>query len=137
MRPLLAADQERIHLTIDGQSADFVPNAPAKQFTWPGPAAGVQMSVKPKGGTENAYPTYDGLWAMFDFISDADSRLDALVVMTLKAGKSGRPVLNQATGQPITVRLEITANPPVFDKGFFSGLTCVSDVARVTAPGGK
>jgi type VI secretion system protein ImpL len=135
--PLLGADQERIHLTIDGQAADFVPNAPAKQFTWPGPAAGVQMSVKPKGGNENTYPSYDGLWAIFDFIGDADSRLDALVVMTLKAGKSGRPVLNQATGQPITVRLEIAANPPIFDKGFFSGLTCVSDVARVTAPGGK
>ena len=46
-------------------------------------------------------------------------------------------MLNQATGQPITVRLEIAANPPIFDKGFFSGLTCVSDVARVTVPGGK
>ena len=89
MRPLLGADQERIHLTIDGQAADFVPNAPAKQFTWPGPASGVQMSVKAKGGNENTYPSYDGLWAIFDFIGDADSRLDALVVMTLKAGSRG------------------------------------------------
>jgi type VI secretion system protein ImpL len=137
VRPLLAADQERIHLTIDGQAADFVPNAPPKQFTWPGPASGVQMLVKSKGGGDNSYPSYDGLWAIFDFISDADSHLDALVVMTLKAGKSGRPVVNQATGQPVTVRLEITANPPIFDKGFFSGLTCVSDVAKVTVPGGK
>jgi type VI secretion system protein ImpL len=137
VRPLLGPDLERIRLTIDGQSADFAPNAPAKQFTWPGPAAGVSMIVRAKGGTEYTYPSYDGLWSIFDFIGDADSRQDSLVVMTMKAGKSGRPVLNQATGQPVTVRLEITANPPIFDKGFFSGLTCVSDVARVTAAPGK
>ena len=46
-------------------------------------------------------------------------------------------MLNQATGQPVTVRLEITANPPIFDKGFFSGLTCVSDVAGSYRAGGQ
>ncbi len=133
VKPAIGADTERIKLTIDGQTAEFVPGAPAKQFVWPGPTPGVQMIVRAKGGTEYTYPSYDGVWAIFEFIGDADRRIDAMVEMTLKAGKSGRPVLNQATGQPVTVRLEITANPPVFDKGFFSGLTCVPDVAKVTA----
>jgi type VI protein secretion system component VasK len=126
---------ERIKLTIDGQTAEFTPGAAATQFVWPGTATGIQMVVKPKGGTESTYPSYDGLWGIFDFINDADTHVNSLVVMTLKAGKSGRQVLNQ--GQPVTVRLEITAIPPVFDKGFFSGLTCVPDVAKVAAPGGK
>jgi hypothetical protein len=48
----------------------------------------------------------------------------------LKGGRQGRPVLNQATGQPVIVRLDIIANPPIFDRGYFSGLSCVSEIAR-------
>ena len=33
-------------------------------------------------------------------------------------------------GQPITIRFNIGANPPIFDKGYFATLNCVSGVAR-------
>jgi type VI protein secretion system component VasK len=116
---------------VDGQTVDFGGASPAaKQFTWPGSASGLLLTVKFKGGSEFTYPNYDGLWAVFQFVGDADKRTGSLIEMTLRGGKQGRPVLNQATGQPVTVRFEIGANPPIFDKGYFSGLSCVSDVAR-------
>ena len=90
----------------------------------------MQLTVMGKGGASYIYPTYDGLWAVFKFVNDADKRLGTLVEMTLRAGKTGRPVLNQATNQPVTVRLEITANPPVFDKGYFASVGCVTEVAK-------
>ncbi len=131
VRAVIGPDTDRVQVTIDGQNAEFVgASAPAKVFTWPGAAHGMQLTVMGKGGASYIYPTYDGLWAVFKFVNDADKRLGTLVEMTLRAGKTGRPVLNQATNQPVTVRLEITANPPVFDKGYFASVGCVTEVAK-------
>ena len=33
-------------------------------------------------------------------------------------------------GQPVIVRFDLAANPPVFDKGYFTSLACVAEVAR-------
>jgi type VI secretion system protein ImpL len=132
VKPVMSPDTELIKLNIDGQAANFTAaNAAAgKQFVWPGASHGLLLSVKFKGGTEFTYPNYDGLWAVFQFVGDADKRQGSVIEMTLRGGKQGRPVLNQATSQPVTVRFDIGANPPVFDKGYFSGLSCVAEVAR-------
>jgi hypothetical protein len=50
--------------------------------------------------------------------------------MLLKAGKQGKTVNNEATGQPVTLRFQITANPPIFDKGYFAGMACVAQIAK-------
>ncbi len=131
VRAVIGPDTDRVKVTIDGQSAEFAgAAAPAKVFTWPGAAHGMQLTVVGKGGASYIYPTYDGLWAVFKFVGDADKRIGSLVEMTLRAGKQGRPVLNQATNQPVTVRLEITATPPVFDRGYFASVGCVTEVAK-------
>jgi type VI protein secretion system component VasK len=128
VKPVISPDTDSIKLVIDGQTADFNAAAASKQFTWPGSAHGVQLTVKFKGSTPYEYPSYDGLWAVFQFVGDADKRVGSQIEMALRAGKQGRAVLYD--GQPVIVRFDIAANPPVFDKAYFAGLACVAEVAR-------
>jgi type VI secretion system protein ImpL len=131
VKPDIGPDTDRIKVSIDGQAAEFVgAGAAAKNFVWPGSAHGVQLTLIPKGGGGYDYPTYDGLWAVFRFVADADKRAGNMMEMTLRAGRSGQAVLNRVTNQPVTVRLDMVANPPVFDKGYFSTLGCVAEVAK-------
>jgi type VI secretion system protein ImpL len=129
VKPDMSGDTDEIKLAIDGQSADFTGSSPpAKQFVWPGSSHGLELSVKLKGSTPYEYPSYPGLWAVFKFIANADKHINSMVETTLVAGRDPRPVLHD--GKPVTVRLDITANPPVFEKGYFSGMACVAEVAR-------
>lgn len=130
VKPVVSPDTDNIKLTIDGQTADFTgSNSAPKTFMWPGAAHEARLSVKFKGGTEFPFPSYDGIWAIFQMVGDADKHQGSLVEMTLRSGRQGRPILNQA-GQPVTVRFELAANPPIFDRGYFSGLSCVAEVAK-------
>jgi hypothetical protein len=52
----------------------------------------------------------------------------SVVEMTLKSGKRDAQVKHN--GQPVVVRLDISATPPVFDKGYFAGMGCVADAAK-------
>lgn len=128
VKPVPSPDTDTIKLVIDGQTADFNASGAGKQFTWPGTAHGVQLTVKFKGSTPYEYPSYDGIWAVFQFVGDADKRVGSQIEMALRAGKQGRAVLYN--GQPVIVRFDLAANPPVFDKGYFSGLACVAEVAK-------
>jgi type VI protein secretion system component VasK len=131
VRAVIGADVERIRTALHGQTADFAgANASAKNFVWPGTWQEVQLTMRAQGGTEYDYPTYRGLWAVFRFVDDADRRTGSLMEMTLRAGRSGEVVRNRATGQPVTIRLDIVANPDVFAKGYFATLKCVAEVAR-------
>jgi len=130
IKPVLSADQDSIQMSVDGQAADFTQtNSAAKAFVWPGPGQGVQLVAKFKGGASFTYPSYDGLWAVYQFVGDADKHVGQEIEMTLRSGKQGRPVLNPS-GQPVTVRLDIGANPPIFDRGYFSGMGCIAEVAK-------
>jgi type VI protein secretion system component VasK len=131
VKPVTSADIESVRLAINGQTAMFGASAtPAKPFTWPGASQGVNLTVKFKGGREYDYPSFDGLWAVFKWVAEADTRTGSIIELILGAGRPKRPVINPTTGQPVTVRFDISANPPVFDKGYFAGLTCVAEVAR-------
>jgi hypothetical protein len=50
--------------------------------------------------------------------------------MTAKVGNQLRQVLIPGTNQPYVIRLDITSNPPIFQKGYFSGTGCIAEVAR-------
>jgi type VI secretion system protein ImpL len=128
VKPVVSPDTDTIKLVIDGQTADFNAAGAGKQFTWPGAAHGVQLTVKFKGSTPYEYPSYDGLWAVFQFVGDADKRVGSQIEMALRAGRQGRAVLYNS--QPVIVRFDLAANPPVFDKGYFTGLACVAEVAK-------
>jgi type VI secretion system protein ImpL len=130
IKPVLTPDVESINLTIDGQNMVFSAAASgAKPAVWPGAAHGVQMNVK-FGGQSFIYPTYDGLWAVFHWVADADKVTGTAIEMTLRSGKQGRAVLNPANNQPITVRFDIQANPMIFERGYFAQFGCVANVAK-------
>lgn len=129
LKPVLTEDVQSLKLTIDGQSADFTASSPAKHFTWQGSGPhGVQISGKYKGGSDFAYPSYDGLWAVFEWVADADARQGSTLEWKLKAGKKDRPVLNPVTGQPVIVRFDL--DNPMLQKGYFAGLRCVQQIAK-------
>ncbi len=130
VKPVLTPDIESINLTIDGQNLVFsAAAAAAKPVVWPGLAHGVQMNVK-FGGQPFSWAPYDGLWAVFHWVADADKMTGTLLEMTLRSGRSGRAVVFQPTGQPITVKLDIQATPMIFEKGYFAQLGCVANVAK-------
>ena len=129
VKPVLTSDIDTVHLAIDGQPVDFnAANSGAKKYNWPGTAQGVTMTLKFKSGSTIAYPAYDGLWGIFQFVA-VGKRQGTLVEEPLVDSR-GRPALNAANGQPITVTFDISATPPIFDKGYFSGMSCVAEVAK-------
>ena len=110
-----------------GEVANSTGKAVSKQFFWPGNPPGASLQVK-FGGEGFNWPRYDGLWAAFEFFSDAEERGGHLE-WTLKTGQSARQVTT-ASGQPVLVRFDLEMSPPVFRKGYFTGWSCVAGVAK-------
>jgi type VI secretion system protein ImpL len=129
LRPIFSEGIQSLKLTIDGQAAEFTPASSAKTFNWqPSGAHGVQLSGKYTNGQDFQYATYDGLWAVFEWVGDVDAQQGSVLEWRLKAGKGDRAVLSPVTNQPTTVKFSI--DNPVFQKGYFAGLSCVSEIAR-------
>ncbi|MBV8572533.1 MAG: hypothetical protein JO319_18085, partial [Acidobacteriaceae bacterium] len=129
LKPILSADIQSISLTIDGQAAQFAPGSPAKNFHWQADGVhGVTLAGKYKGGSDFQYPSYDGLWAVFEWVGDADTHQGSTLEWALKAGKRDRPVLSPVTNQPVVVRFDV--DNPILQKGYFSGMTCTAQIAR-------
>ncbi|HLK62646.1 MAG TPA: ImcF-related family protein [Bryobacteraceae bacterium] len=130
VKPELAPEQQSIKVAIDGNTVVFTTaNAAPKPFTWPGPVPGTQMSVTFQGGKDFDFPTFPGLWSVFNFVARANKRMGDTVEFVLTSGVPPQPITNPSTGQPVTVRLTFLANPQIFMPGYFS-FTCVSDVAK-------
>jgi type VI protein secretion system component VasK len=129
LKPIFSEGIQSLKLTIDGQAADFTPASPAKGFNWQASGAhGVQLSGKYTNGQDFQYATYDGLWAVFEWVGDVDAQQGSVLEWRLKAGKGDRAVLSPVTNQPTTVKFSI--DNPVFQKGYFAGLSCVSEIAK-------
>ncbi len=119
-----SADVDKVILTIDGQTAAFTQGGPGKQYTWPGPSAhSLELKVQFKGSDQAfTIATYDGLWSTYRLLSDASHNGTQVEV---------RPVTNNQpmrgpSGQAVVIRLDFNPNPLTF----FSGLGCVSEVAK-------
>jgi type VI secretion system protein ImpL len=123
-------DTESAKLTVDGKSVEFsaADASKAGTFAWPGTASGVQLSVKVKGGSDHDYGSYDGLWAIFQLVDDADLHQGTQVEIAMKRGKSDTQVTDN--GRPVRVRFDLQSTPSVFDRGYFAGMACVAEVAR-------
>ncbi len=129
LKPILSDDIQSLRLTIDGQGAEFSADTAAKSFAWqPAGAHGVQYTVKFKNGDTVPFPNYTGLWAIFQWVDDADAQSGDTLEWRVKGGKGDRPILSPVTNQPVKVRF--TFGNPVFQKGYFSGLHCVSEIAK-------
>ncbi len=118
LKPAFGEDLQSVTLTIDEQSATFAPNAPSKQFTWPG--NGVRMVAK--GATEYSF-AYDGLWGVFDFFNDADKPPPS-PEWTVRSGRQGKALL------VVHFELDMLGKPPMFQRGYFQNLACVAEVAK-------
>lgn len=132
----LAGTNQSITLTLDGQTFNVAAGqAGAKQFAWPGNPPGATMTVK-FGNEGFTWPRYEGLWAAFEFFADSEERAQPSgsvynLEWILRTGQAQRPVTT-VTGQPVSVRfdLDMMGAPPIFRKGYFSGWSCVVDVAK-------
>jgi type VI secretion system protein ImpL len=128
---LPSQDIEGLNIQVDGQSGDLTPGGAGKQFVWPGPGpSGLTYTIKLKGlGNGAPFTGGEGLWSVFQFVSDADRRTPTGIEYTPRSGRAGLPMQNSLK-QPAVLRIDISVNPPVFDKGYFSGLGCVADIAK-------
>jgi type VI secretion system protein ImpL len=130
VKPVLTSDLDTVHLVIDGQPADFnAANSAARRYNWPGSGQGVQLTLKLKSGSSITYPAYDGLWGIFQFVASG-KRTGGTLVEEPMVDSRGKPMLDTATSHPITVTFDISASPAIFDKGYFSGMSCVAEVAK-------
>lgn len=103
-------------------------------FTWPGRGQqAARLSATP-GGRETDWLQFSGLWGSFRLFEDADRWQRAgsgfTFEVTQRSGQSGQTVT--VDGKPVTVRfaLEMGTTEPIFQKGYLSGLRCVSQAAQ-------
>jgi type VI secretion system protein ImpL len=124
-------------LQIDGQTLTYAGGAATpKQFVWqPTGTHGEKATVKLGGGSDFGFSENDGLWSVFRFFGEADTRQPIpngeVVEWVARSGSSRKPI-TLPSGKPLTVRFEVdmAGGPQVFQKGYFSRLACVSEVAR-------
>ncbi len=131
LKPIKTEGIDKMTLQMYGQTLTYGGDAAtAKSFTWP--ANPQEVKLTSSGGN---LPNYSGLWAISRFFEDADKARTAGTVTTydwvFRAGKNQTPVTTNS-GAPLTVRfdLDMGASPQIFQKGFLSGLGCVSEVAK-------
>jgi len=126
--PEVTPDMDKVTLAIDGQSGVFTATT-LKNYTWPGSAHGVSLTITYKGGFQTLVTSFEGLWSVFRFVAEANRRNGPAIEWDSTSGNPPRRQTNPATGQYITIRFNIGANPPIFTPGYFT-FTCVSEVAR-------
>jgi type VI secretion system protein ImpL len=115
-----------IALRIDGQTLAYSGGvALAKQFTWPGAAHEAVATVK-FGGQDVTWSNNEGLWALFQFFGKAERQDGNVLEWVARLGRD--PML--VNGRPLTVRVEVGMNPPLYQRSYFSNLACVAEVAR-------
>ena len=128
LKPLPAEGMQNLSMSfrIDGQALTYSGgNAPLKQFVWPG-AAHEAMAMVKFGGQDVTWSTNEGLWAVFQFFGKAERQQGNVLEWVARLGRD--PML--VNGKPLTVRLEVDMTPPIYQRGYFSSLACVSEVAR-------
>jgi type VI secretion system protein ImpL len=133
LKPVATDTVQKIGLDIDGQKLDYTGGtSAAKQFTW---QAGSHAAKGTYGAEGGSFSENGGTWAIFRLFGDADSSTPSagggvFFDWIIKTGNPPKPSMRD--GKQVTVRLELDMQgaPPMFQKGFFSRLACVSEVAK-------
>lgn len=136
LKPVATEGIGNLGLQIDGQTLNYSGGpATPKDFAWQasGPHE-AKATVQFGSGPDLTWSSNDGLWAVFRFFGKADRRQPTpngeLLEWTIRIG---REAVTLPGNKPLTVRLELSmpaGSPPVFQRGFLSRLSCVSQVAR-------
>lgn len=136
LKPVATEGIGSLGLQIDGQTLNYSGGtAAAKDFVWQGSGPHeAKATVQFGSGPDLTWSSNEGLWAVFRFFGKADHRQPTpngeLLEWTIRIG---REAVTLPGNKPLTVRLELsmpTGEPSIFQKGFFSRLSCVSQVAR-------
>jgi len=135
LKPVPSEGIQSVGLQIDGQTLAYSGGTPApKQFVWQGTGPHeAKATVKFGGGPDLAWSNNDGLWAVFHFFDKAERWQPAGSGYALEwVIRIGRDAVKLPNGNPLTVRFELdmAGGPAIFQKGFLSRLSCVSEVAR-------
>jgi type VI secretion system protein ImpL len=122
-KPQLSDAVPTVSLSVDGYTGRWTRTATAqRQFSWVGPrAASVQLTAQVRG--REVQLAHRGTWALFRLFQQGQWR----------PGGSAAVVRWQLDAQGEAVALEaevVLAGAQVLDPGFFTGLGCVSRVAR-------
>jgi type VI secretion system protein ImpL len=134
LRPAPSEGIQSVTLNIDGQTIAYSGGtAAAKQFSWPAAQPGVKATAKFGGSTDITWATYPGLWSVFRFFGRAEKPVGAGASSSLEwVIRIGDQPATLPNGKPLTVRfdLDMGASPPVFQRGYFSNMRCVAEVAK-------
>ena len=126
LRPVSSEDIQSLRLNIDGTTAEFpAGSSESHKFSWPGTASLVSLSGVSKSTGTFTRP-YDGPWAVFHFFADANRAPPSGVGVFEWDQKFG---LAARTVQIVKLDLNMGSAPPVFQRGYFAGLSCVADIA--------
>jgi type VI secretion system protein ImpL len=136
LRPHPTESITGLSVNVDGQSMTYVGGSSSfQQFMWPGTGGqGLTLTVKFQGGSDLQFANYPGTWGVFRFFGDADKSVQnggVYNVQWIGRGAGGHP-LTAPNGKSVTVEfdLDTLGAPPILQKGYFSSLRCVSNVAR-------
>jgi type VI secretion system protein ImpL len=115
-----------VSFRIDGQTLAYTGGvALAKQFAWPGPAHEAVATVK-LGNQDFTWSNNNGLWAVFQLFGKAERQEGNILEWVVRVGKDPAMI----NGKPLAVRVEVNMAPPLYQRGYFSSLACVAEVAR-------
>lgn len=135
LKPVPVEGIQTVGLSLDGQTLTYTGGAAAaKQFIWQGGGNHeAKATVRFGGGPDLAWSTNDGLWAVWQFFGKAEQWRQTGNTASLEwVIRIGKDPVTLPSGKPLTVRfdLDMGGAPAMFQKGYFSRLACVSEVAR-------
>jgi len=133
LRPVLIDPVIAATLSIDGSTAKFAGSGgkPAN-FIWPG--SGVAKVSGSMGGPELDLLSYRGTWAVFRLFHEAENwrstgNTYAGEWALYTGGKKDQPVMVNGRQVKVPFEINLGSAPPVFQKGYFTGLVCQPVVA--------
>lgn len=135
LKPLPSEGIQGLDLNIDGQTLTYKVggDTAGKQFVWQGSGVhGAKASVN-MGGPNLGWSNSEGLWAVFQFFAQAEHWQPSGQGNSLEwVVRTGKNPVTLPSGSPVIVKFELDmgATPPVFQKGYFSNMGCVAEVAK-------
>lgn len=133
LRPILNDPVVSATLSIDGSTAKFSGSGgqPAN-FIWPG--AGTAKVSGSMGGPELDLLSYRGTWAVFRLFHEAENWRSSGNAYSgewalYTGGRKDQPVMVNGKHVKVPFEIDLGQAPPVFQKGYFTGLVCQPVVA--------
>ncbi len=136
LQPQVGENIQSVTMALHGETltASAGQAAVEKTFLWPGSAP--RARVDARAGSTIPF-SYEGLWAVFQMMGDAEPRaLGAKSVELRKVRGGRRGVIEEVLGpdgRPVVVKLEVVEFPggwDAFHPSFFNNLACLSKAVQ-------